>query len=139
MGTVSNYAKMQNYIKKNKRKKYYQNCLIGKKIVKISETLVDYYVKCDVTLDDGYIWEAHYRWADQEENALGKEKPENGITMRDFYSQYILNKRITKIEITYDRDDYIYCHAFVGRPKDNIYIQFPIIAVEEIKKDKNTA
>ena len=114
MGTVSNYAKMQNYIKKNKRKKYYQNCLTGKKIV-------------------------NYRWADQEENALGKEKPENGITMRDFYSQYILNKRITKIEITYDRDDYIYCHAFVGRPKDNIYIQFPIIAVEEIKKDKNTA
>lgn len=122
-GFIVRYERLENYVNKYKKakKKEYEEKLLGKKVVSFSEIKVFYHIKNivvldknTVVLDNGQIYEIHYRWATDEKESLDKEIPENGqMTMKEYYNKYALNKTIIKVEVGYERDDYVYVYAYL--------------------------
>lgn len=141
MGSCSNYSRLEYYVLKNgkKDKEKFEKELLGKKVEDISKIEVYYHVKSNIILDDGSMYEVHYRWTCDEEDSEGKEMPEIAECMpiKEFFKKYIIGKEITKIKIDYERDDYVYCICYVGNPEDGYHFDIPIIEVDDIIVEEN--
>ncbi|QUH21924.1 hypothetical protein [Alkaliphilus sp. B6464] len=142
MGSCTNYSRLERYIEKHgvNDKSKYEEILLGKKVIELLQVHVFHHIKSDVKLDDGLCYEVHFRWAIQEEDESGEELPDlaDSISMIEYYEKNIIDKKITEIEIGYDRDDMVYCYAFVGEPTEKHYLEIPIIQVDDIDSDEDT-
>lgn len=135
MGSISRCAALDRYITKHgdeKLKEY--SHLIGKTVVQLLSTEVDYYVKGYVKLDDGTELETHYRWASAEEDDCGTEMEEDYVPMAEYYEKHIVGKTIKEIQIGYERDDDLCIYAYVD---DKYALEIPLGVDPECGIDEN--
>lgn len=125
MGSGARYSAIEWFIEKHGDEiiKRYEPLLLEKKIQKFLGTVVDYHIKADVELDDGEVYETHYRWTSEEEDCEGKELDDRFLPMQEYYGNFLVGKKIVKIVVDFERDDECYVYAFVD--EDN-HLEIPL-------------
>jgi hypothetical protein len=116
VGSISRYNHLERFKKAfgEKIKEHYEQLLIGKTIVDMSELSFNYWKSADVTLSDGQIFTVHFGWSTEQEEYEGKEQLEDGdLSAREYFDKYLKGKEITQVHVGYERDDEIYAYAFV--------------------------
>lgn len=85
---------------------------------------VDCHIKGQVRLSNGEVFDIHYRWMREEEDAQGKEIKEDVRILKEYFDRYCKGKEITKVEVGYtDRDDEAYLLLYVN---DDHCLEVPI-------------
>ncbi|MBP1308951.1 hypothetical protein JOD82_001971 [Paenibacillus sp. 1182] len=83
--------------------------LVGLQVECLKEVKVDYYVKGVVKLSNESELPVHYRWSSQEDDDEGKELDEDFVKINDYFTNCVIGKTITSVELGYaDRDDEVY-------------------------------
>lgn len=116
MGSISRYSSLDRFQEAfgEKIKAHYEKQILGLTVTDMSELTLDYYKSADITLSDGNILTVHFGWTSEEEEFEGKEiLDEDEISNEEYFNHYLKDKKITKVETGYERDDEFYCFAFV--------------------------
>lgn len=115
LGSISRYLALERFVEENGEEllRKYEQLLLGKAVVECLGTVVDYHVKGDVRLNDGEVYETHYRWTSEEEDYEEIELDESYVPMESYYNKVIVGKPIIKVSVDFERDDECYIYAYV--------------------------
>ena len=111
MGSIARFSALERFEQEfGERLTKHFSYLIGQTVTGFSDTEVEYWVRADVALSGGEVFEVHHRWATEEESYEGKEILEEGdITMNEWLNEYAKGQAVTSVSIgNADRDDEAY-------------------------------
>lgn len=116
MGSITRYSALKRFQEAfgEKIKKHYEEQLIGKTIVSMSELSFNHWKSADVAFSDEQVFTVHFGWSSEWEQHEEKEELEDDdISSEEYFNQCLKGKEITHIQIGYERDDELYVFAFV--------------------------
>lgn len=139
MGSMTNYSIMERYIENHGEEQLtlYTPLLLGKKVHKVlSSGIEGMWLETVIQLADDSEWSIHDRWATMEESDCGEEllEEDDAIPMIQAYQKYVVGKDIVKVDIGFDRDDYVYILAVL---EDSQILEIPLVSVYDIGSDGN--
>ncbi len=116
MGSLSRYSALERFNEAfgERFRLHFEKELLGLSIVEMSDLVLDYHKKSNISLSNGSVIEVHFGWTSEEEEFKQEEILEEGeMTRKEYFNEFLKDKTIISITTGFERDDEFYVFLLV--------------------------